>query len=114
MIRPIRAIATALQDEMSGVVPCTDSACPEHGDEDLDVLVRHAFRQEAVSHDAKHVWTRLSRRVRGPFGALAIEEPAMRGDTMPVISEAPSRDDSRPDSMRHSLFRTAEATFSMR
>jgi hypothetical protein len=114
MIRPIRAIATALQDEISDVAVCPDCACPEHGDEDLEVLVRHAFRQEPVSHDAKHVWTRLSRRVRGPFGALAIEEPAMRGDTMPVISEAPDMADSRPDSMRHSLFRTAEATFSMR
>ena len=114
MIRPIRAIATALQDEMSDVAACPDCACPEHGDEDLEVLVRHAFRQEPVSHDAKHVWTRLSRRVRGPFGALAIEEPALRGDAMPVSSEASGPADSRPDSMRHSLFRTAEATFSMR
>jgi hypothetical protein len=114
MIRPIRAIAAALQDGLLEDTPEIDGHCPAADDHDLDALVRHAFRHEAVSHDPKNVWKRLSGRVRGPFGAIAIEEPAMRGESMPVLAESVEPAGGQPDSMRHSLFRTAEATFSMR
>jgi hypothetical protein len=114
MIPRIRVIASAIQEEFAVDAPEQEELCAVSEDSGLDYLVRHAIQQELSSHDGEHVWHRLSRRVRGPFGSMAIEEPAMRGRTMPIPGESAQQTESRPDSMRHSLFRTAEATFSMR
>jgi hypothetical protein len=114
MIRPIRVIASAIQEESLEDASPTEDGCAASEDSGLDLLVRHAMQQEVASHDGGRVWQKLSRRVKGPFGSIAIEEPAMRGQSMPIIAESVEPVDRQPDSMRHSLFRTTEATFSMR
>jgi hypothetical protein len=114
MIPHIRVIASAIQDDLREDAPVCENVCEAADDPGLDVLVRHAIHQEVSSHDAGHVWQKLSRRVAGPFGRIAIEEPALRGRSMPFLSHSLDHSECRPDSMRHSLFRTAEATFSMR
>lgn len=113
MIPPIRIIASAIEDQVSDD-PTGEELGECSSDPEIDILVRHAVHQELVAHEAGHIWQKLSRRVKGPFGNIAVEEPAMRGQSMPVIATAGETPDRRPDSMRHSLFRTAEATFSMR
>lgn len=114
MIRRIRVMSSTLQDDLLDESPAIQDDCAEAEDTGLDLLVRHAIRQEAVSHDGGHVWQKLSSRVKGPFGSLAIEEPAMCGSSMPFFAESSEEAVRQPDSMRHSLFRTAEATFSLR
>ena len=114
MIRPIRVIASAMQEELLEDDSVTGDDCCTSEDSGLDLLVRHAIHQEVTSHDGGHVWQKLSRRVKGPFGSIAIEEPALRGQPMPVLAHSQEPVDRQPDSLRHSLFRTAEATFSMR
>jgi hypothetical protein len=114
MIRPIRVIASAIQEELDGISSEMPGDCAQADDPDLDLLVRHAVRQELASHDGGQVWQQLSKRVKGPFGSMAIEEPAHRGRPMPVLTDSTEGAERQPDSMRHSLFRTAEATFSMR
>mgnify|MGYP003292748694 CR=1 FL=1 len=114
MIRRIKVLASAIQDDLVEEPPATDTDCASSEDAGLEVLVRNAIRQEVAQHDGGRVWQVLSRRVRGPFGALAVEEPAMCGAYMPIFTETSADSGRQPDAMRHSLFRTAEATFSMR
>jgi len=113
MIRRIRALSSALQEPPTGAASCEEEVEVVE-DPGLELLVRNAIRHEVAAHDGGHVWQRLSKRVRGPFGCIAIEEPAMRGFAMPLIGETAEPAEPRPESMRHSLFRTAEATFSLR
>jgi hypothetical protein len=103
-----------MQEDILGDTQVTADNGKITEDAGLDVLVRNAMRQEVQQHDGGHVWQQLKKRVRGPFGALAVEEPAMCGSYMPIFTEASDDASRQPDSMRHSLFRTAEATFSMR
>jgi hypothetical protein len=114
MIPPIRVIPSIVEDNLSYDAPEVQGDGAPVEDPGLDVLVRHAIRQELASHDGGQVWQKLSSRVKGPFGSIAIEEPALRGRSMPILTDSTEGAERRPDSMRHSLFRTAEATFSMR
>jgi hypothetical protein len=114
MMCPIRGVSLPVQDVVpEDLAEAVDDRTTAE-DPGLDVLVRHAIRQELASHDGGRVWKQLSKRVKGPFGSIAVEEPALRGLSMPRFEDSPQTADLRPDSMRHSLFRTAEATFSMR
>ena len=90
------------------------------GDEerDLDMLVKHAVRSTNwLEHDPKQVWQMLSQRVSGPFGKMAIEEPANLGSSempFPEQYEKAATSDSRPDARSHSLYRLANESYSLR
>ncbi|HST06097.1 MAG TPA: hypothetical protein VLQ48_15390 [Chloroflexia bacterium] len=90
------------------------------GDEDrnLDMLMKHAVRSTNwLEHDPKQVWQRLSQRVRGPFGNIAIEEPANLGSSempFPEQYERVDATDTRPDARSHSLYRLANEAYTLR
>jgi hypothetical protein len=44
-------------------------------DESLDVLLKHAFTSAPAAEDKSHVWQKLARKMKGPFGAPALEGP---------------------------------------
>jgi len=44
-------------------------------DESLDVLLKHAFSEAPAERDTETVWQKLSRKMRGPSGAPALEGP---------------------------------------
>lgn len=70
---------SSLRDYMEPEAVSSDS------DESLDLLVKHALRTHTPhvpTPNSDNVWTRLSSRVRGPFGRLAVEGPATSGDEM--------------------------------
>jgi hypothetical protein len=84
---PFRDIANAsaeLLDELRVAIlgqPCA----PE--DDTLDDLVRHALNTtDGHEADVHGVWNRLSGRVLGPFGRLAIEGPAGYSTTVIAAS----------------------------
>lgn len=55
------------------------------GDESLDILVKHALKShtpQTPGPDTNNVWSKLSKRVRGPFGKIAVEGPAAQGDDL--------------------------------
>jgi hypothetical protein len=85
MIRRIRELAETLGEELdttTGSDGIEDSMDEE--DRALDLLVKHAMSgTHWLEHDPKRVWQRLSERVRGPFGSMAVEEPANLGSEMP-------------------------------
>jgi hypothetical protein len=87
-------------------------------DRNLDMLMKHAVRSSGwLAHDPKQVWQRLSERVRGPNGELAVEEPANLGSSempYPEQYEKADRRDSRPDAHHHSLHRLANEAYSLR
>jgi hypothetical protein len=87
-------------------------------DRNLDVLVKHAVRSTNwLEHDPKQVWQQLSARVRGPFGNLAIEQPANLGSSdMPYPEQYEKNEvkDTQPDIRRHSMYRLANEPYSLR
>jgi hypothetical protein len=57
-------------------------------DESLDLLVKHALKSNAPQTPApntNNVWSKLSRRVKGPFGRMAVEGPEGSGSEMSVL-----------------------------
>lgn len=48
-----------------------------HADESLDLLLKHALNAAPAEteSDNSHVWQKLARKMRGPFGAAALEGP---------------------------------------
>src|SRR5512135_21985 len=68
-------------DPASNVPEETDEMVGEE-DRNLDVLMKHAVRSTNwLEHDPKQVWQRLSERVRGPNGEVAVEQPANLGSS---------------------------------
>ncbi len=56
--------------------------------ESLDLLVKHALKSHTPQTpvpNTNNVWSKLSRRVRGPFGKLAVEGPAANGDDRAIL-----------------------------
>ena len=61
---------------------------PAGADESLDLLVKHALRSHTPNTpvpSTSNVWSKLSRRVRGPFGKMAVEGPAASGDELAML-----------------------------
>ncbi len=84
MIRRIRVFANALHSEIVDEIRVGFQDLANHSederssDADLDVLVRHAMVSAASSEaDTRKVWKKLSGRVRGPFGRIAVEGPSI-------------------------------------
>ncbi|MDQ5823369.1 MAG: hypothetical protein M3441_04045 [Chloroflexota bacterium] len=64
-----------------------EASAPE-ADESLDLLVKHALKTnapQAPAPNSNNVWSKLSSRVRGPFGKMAVEGPAGAGSEMSVL-----------------------------
>jgi hypothetical protein len=95
------------------------------GDESLDLLVKHALKSHAPqmpTPSSNNVWSKLSKRVRGPFGKIAVEGPAASGDELaingPNISPfavgdekrtpLPSRNSQEASEQHTALFPTAK------
>ncbi|MDQ6695768.1 MAG: hypothetical protein M3014_15390 [Chloroflexota bacterium] len=82
MIRRIRVLANAIRvDLVDGIrIGFNDFAGSNESQSDndpaLDVLVRHAMvSSDSSEADTGKVWKKLSGRVRGPFGQIAVEGP---------------------------------------
>jgi len=89
MMQPIRKIANSsaewLDDLRTAFLEYIGERA-EAEDGSLDDLLRYTMQAEEESKaDATGVWERLSGRMVGPFGLLAVEGPAGRGDSS-VIS----------------------------
>jgi hypothetical protein len=113
----IRHIRDFQDDYQSGESPEEDVEEMAQEDRALDVLVKHAMQgTNWLEHDPKRVWQRLSERVRGPFGSMAVEEPANLGTEMPLPQESPATEvyDATSDARRHSLYRLTDVTFPVR
>jgi hypothetical protein len=112
MIRRIRELAAALHDETAGDLRALEQEdfdyIEDEEDRALDVLVKNAVRSNWLEHDPKKVWKQLKERVRGPFGQLAVEEPALVGEPMPLTFEGREVVDRTPESMRYSFFRLSD------
>jgi len=76
--------------------------------------VKNAVRSNWLEHDPKGVWKQLKERVRGPFGQLAVEEPALVGEPMPLSFEGHETVDRTPESMRYSFFRLSDSVVPQR
>ena len=122
MIHRIRELAETLGEDLAGemqsggTVSEGEDDMPEE-DRALDVLVKHAMHgTHWLEHDPRAVWQRLRERVRGPFGSMAIEEPANIGMSMPLPQDHVGSEvyDSPSDSRRHSHFRLSDATYPVR
>jgi len=118
MIRRIRELAAALHDDSSEGQRAFDQECSENDEEDddpaLDLLVKNAVRSNWLEHDPKGVWKQLKERVRGPFGQLEVEEPALVGEPMPLSFEGHETVDRTPESMRYSFFRLSDSVVPQR
>ncbi len=105
MIRRIRELAVSLHDDPSadsmGHSASAESIEEEYEDPGLDVLVKNAVRSNWLEHDPRHVWKQLSERVRGPFGQMAVEEPALAGQPMPLAFDSPEEVGTTPEMARH-------------
>ena len=120
MIRRIKEIAASLpyiSEELYGLGGPNDGN--EDDDPGLELLVKNAVRAERKSeswleHDPRKVWKELSARVRGPFGQMAVEEPAMAGAQMPLALERADEVDNRPEVMRHRFFRLSDTVMTQR
>ncbi|MEO5952606.1 MAG: hypothetical protein ABIQ44_09100 [Chloroflexia bacterium] len=120
MIRRIREFAETLGEDLAADVDpdpeLLDAAAVEE-DKALDMLVKHAMSgTHWLEHDPKRVWQRLSARVRGPFGGMAIEEPANMGSSMPLPQDHSTNEvyDSPNDARRHILTRLTDMAFPSR
>jgi hypothetical protein len=114
MIHRIREIAASLQDVSDDIHSLGSPAeTEEEEDPGLELLVKNAVRDNWLEHDPRKVWKELSARVRGPFGQMAVEEPAMAGQPMPLAVELPEAD-NRPEVMRHRFFRLSDSVMTQR
>ncbi len=122
MIRRIRDLAESLGEDLAGDLPPGEAMLEvedEMDEEDraIDVLVKHAMHGTPwLQHDPKAVWQRLSERVRGPFGSMAVEEPANIGTEMPLPQDSSSAEqyDAPSDARRHSFYRLTDVAFPVR
>ncbi|MDQ3930878.1 MAG: hypothetical protein M3328_17245 [Chloroflexota bacterium] len=65
-----------------------DAVGASDAEESLDLLVKHALKAhtpQTPAPNTNNVWSKLSRRVRGPFGKLAVEGPEGSGSEMEVL-----------------------------
>lgn len=120
MIRRIRELAETIGEDLAADtdpnLEMMDEGAVEE-DKALDLLVKHAMAgTNWLEHDPKRVWQRLSERVRGPFGGMAIEEPANMGSSMPLPQDHVSGEayDAPTDSRRHLLTRLTDMAFGSR
>jgi hypothetical protein len=117
MIHRIRELAASLHDDIAddlhGFGPQEDIT-EEDDDPGLDLLVKNAVRTNWLEHDPRRVWKQLSERVRGPFGQMAVEQPAMAGQQMPVAYEGHEATDYSPETMRHRYFRLSDSIIPQR
>lgn len=85
MIRRIKlthASSLFIEDFLSSIRQFADPISASEADE-LDILLKHAMHTnspDAPTPNANRVWKRLSGRVRGPFGRLAVEGPQVSGE----------------------------------
>lgn len=83
MIQHVRVRRVAVPQNMfRSLVPrlrciSTSAVESEQADETLDVLLKHAFKSAPEEQENDHIWQRLARKMIGPFGAPALEGPAM-------------------------------------
>jgi len=120
MIRRIRELAETIGEDLAAdVEPGAEMLDEQTMEEDraLDMLVKHAMSgTHWLEHDPKRVWARLSERVRGPFGGMAIEEPANMGSSMPLPQDhaVAEQYDAPTDARRHVLTRLTDMAFPAR
>lgn len=77
-----------ISDMLSTLRERIEEASAPDADESLDLLVKHALKSnapQAPAPNSKNVWSKLSSRVRGPFGKMAVEGPAGAGSEMSVL-----------------------------
>ncbi|HEY0071791.1 MAG TPA: hypothetical protein VGE04_17645 [Chloroflexia bacterium] len=77
-----------LEDVLSTLRNRMEPAGATEGDESLDILLKHALNThtpETPVPSTSHVWSKLSRRVRGPFGKIAVEGPAASGQGLSTL-----------------------------
>lgn len=70
-----------IEDLFSAIKSLGDGANDDS--DELGVLVKHALNTntpEATTPNSTRIWSKLSRRVRGPFGSLALEGPLISGE----------------------------------
>ena len=53
----------------------TPGARPVSGDDEFEFLLRHALSAAGPEPDGGKVWQHVARKMRGPFGAPALEGP---------------------------------------
>jgi hypothetical protein len=87
MIRRIKlnhTPALIFEDFVSNLRSFADGSNSDENEE-LDLLLKYAMRNnssEAPAPNTNRIWKRLSRRVTGPFGKLAVEGPVVSGEEM--------------------------------
>ncbi len=85
MIRRIKlthASSLFIEDFLSSIREFADPISASEVDE-LDILLKHAMQSNSPSAptpNANRIWKKLSGRVRGPFGRLAVEGPQVSGE----------------------------------
>ncbi len=88
MIRRIRfrrSPSPLIEDMIFSVKNLVLSSTGVDDDASLGVLVKYALNEnssEALPASADRIWDRLSRRVRSPFGGMAVEGPAVSGEEL--------------------------------
>jgi hypothetical protein len=55
-------------------------------DTSLDHLLKHALKTMPQDVDGGRIWDNLARRVRGPFGAAALEAPAFNSSETELMT----------------------------
>ena len=91
MIRRTRLAQTPsryLEDVLSTLRNHMEPVGATDGDESLDILVKHALNThtpETPAPSTNNVWRTLSRRVKGPFGKIAVEGPAAPGRELGML-----------------------------
>lgn len=118
MIRRIRQLAAALHeditDDLRAIGSQIDGEAEPDDDPGLDLLVKNAVRSNWLEHDPRRVWQQLSERVRGPFGQMAVEQPALAGLAMPLTHESEAVNERTPERMRHGIFRLSDGVLPQR
>lgn len=114
-----------LEDVLSTLRDRIELAAPVENDESLDLLVKHALHThtpQAPAPGANNVWSKLSRRVKGPFGKIAVEGPASSGDPLASLgsggvpfsvgddkkSPLPSRNSQETSDQHTAMFHSAK------
>ena len=91
MIRRTRLAQTPsryIEDVLSTLRNHMEPLGAGEADESLDILVKHALNTHTPQTpvpSSSNVWSKLSRRVRGPFGKMAVEGPAASGDSLAAL-----------------------------
>lgn len=91
MIRRTRLTHTPsryLEDVLSTLRNRMEPLGVVENDDSLDILVKHALNTHTPQTpvpSSSNVWSKLSRRVKGPFGKMAVEGPAASGDNLAAL-----------------------------